>query len=182
MSDEICDERPQNCGVSVAQLKVAIGQCQLRDGQCAADHHVPVCAPQQIRTILIGLPFENRDHVHKALQRIQRQDSPERTASGHCNGAYAAVARPDIVVVQCWLHDFRGVPADRLPGPQLAPIDKGAIQFGVLVDRTNETLLRPCGIARQQQREQLETLHLLAHSSDELGSGGSFGQAVINAM
>ena len=165
-----------------SRAKVVIAQFKMHDGNRATDLDIPGCAPQEIRAIPVRLPFENRNHIDKALQRVQREDSSEWTAPGHFDIALAAVRGENIGPIRRRLHYLHGMPADCSPGAQLAPFDKGAILFGILVDRGNEALLCSCRIARQQQRQQLEALHLLAHPSNEVSSGGNGAWTVLNAV
>src|ERR1700739_125614 len=48
---------------------------QLLESLTSRGKHVPPGAAQKKRTFMIGVVFENRDHVDKALERVQFQNS-----------------------------------------------------------------------------------------------------------
>jgi hypothetical protein len=96
----------------------------LVESASARGDHVPPCAAQQQRTILIGVALKNRHYVNKALKRLECKNRGNLGLLHRRFFAIAAVrgrARTSIFFNWLWVDCPHGVYYDDPPGPGTRP-------------------------------------------------------------
>ena len=147
---------------------------KLLESASARGKHVPPGAAQKKRTFIIGVVFENRQHVDKALKRFQFQNR------GHLNLLFVlsrfvmavdAVRTRAATLRRPRVDRPHGILDDDAASPRARPFLENRIAVYGAIQTGDKSLLSLLTIRSEQKRELVEAVHVFVKDSFEIGAG-----------
>src|SRR5260370_1392260 len=148
-----------------------VGVCQTFECHCARDYDISTRASQESRAIVIGLFFENRHHIDKALERIESDNRVKESGLPRRSRSFAKAERKIIRAVRCW-HDHPDRSVENSASSScLRPRHENTDLLLAFSKPADKTLLGFIEVSGEKERQQIQTVHLVGQDIPAVGAG-----------